>query len=103
MKRPEPILFLNDARGVYIPRDFATSWDSEERKRRVAYVADEEWVILESGSDHRYYWDVWLNVCDNAVVTDDNGIKYHVYQDGDCWLIPVGMEWDEEADGWRWP
>jgi hypothetical protein len=30
-------------------------------------------------------------------------VKYHVHQDGDCWLVPVGMTWDDEADGWRWP
>jgi hypothetical protein len=102
-ERPEPFLFLNDARGVYIPRDFAQSWTKEERAKRVSGVDDDDWAILEIGPEHREYWDAWETVCDSAVVTDDAGNKYTVHQDGDCWLVPVGMTWDEEADGWRWP
>jgi hypothetical protein len=103
MKRPQRVLFLSDARGVYIPRDFANSWDKEERARRVANVSNKDWAILEAGPDAEGYWDAWLDVCDIAVVIDDNGVAYTVYQDGDCWLIPVGMTWDDEADDWRWP
>jgi len=101
--RPEPILFLSDARGVYIPRDFAQSWDAEERARRVANVTNEDWAILEAGPEHPEYWDAWQEVCDSAIVTDDNGVRYHVNQDGDCWLVPTEMTWDDEAEGWRWP
>jgi hypothetical protein len=100
-KRPEPICFLTDARGVYLPRDFAKAW--EDRTKSVANVSDEDWTALEAGPDHSEYWDAWQEVCDSAIVTDINGVKYHVYQDGDCWLIPVGMTYDDEADGWRWP
>jgi len=99
-KRPDLILWLSDARGVYIPRDFAKSF--ADRAKHVTDVSDEDWAILEAGPDHREYWDAWQDVCDAAKVTDNDGVKYHVYQDGDCWLVPVGMSWDEEADAWRW-
>jgi hypothetical protein len=99
MARPEPILILNDAHGINLPRAFTTNVARE----RVEHVSDEDWAILQAGPDHREYWDAWADVCDKAVLTDDKGEKYFVNQDGDCWLIPVGMTWDEEADAWRWP
>jgi hypothetical protein len=98
-ERPDPVLILSDARGVYIPRDFT----SNVARERVTGVSDEDWAALAAGPDHSEYWDAWGDVCDHAVVTDDNGNKYRVYQEGDCWLIPDGMTWDDEADGWRWP
>ncbi len=96
--KPEPILFLSDARGVYIPRDFATGI----KRDHVTGVDAEAWAILEEGPDHEWYWETWTEVCDRAVITDDNGTKFHVYQDGDCWLVPDGMEWSDHR-GFVWP
>jgi hypothetical protein len=98
-ERPEPICFLRDARGIFLPRDFTCNVE----RSLVANVSDEDWAALEAGPDHTDYLDAWSDVCDSAIVTDIKGVKYHVYQDGDCWLIPVGMTWDEETDWWRWP
>jgi hypothetical protein len=100
-KQPEPLIWLSDARGIYIPRDFAQSFAA--RAKNVSGVTDEEWEILEAGPDHELYWDAWSDVEQKATVTDDDGHVYNVYQDGDVWLIPDGMEWDEEHDFWRWP
>lgn len=98
--RPGPILYLSDARGVYIPRDFATG----TRRDCVAGVDDDTWTILESGPDHEWYWEAWHDVMRDAIVTDpDTGTQYHVYQEGDCWLVPVGMEWDERTEFFCWP
>ena len=100
--RPEPMLWLSiDARGIYIPRDFALSFN--DRAKDIAGVNHEQWVILEAGPDHEHYWEVWVEVCDSAIVTDEHGIKYSVYQDGDCWLIPEGMEWSNDIDFFAWP
>lgn len=111
MAKPNMLLWLNDARGVYIPRDFANSFS--DRAKAVQGVSDEDWATLELGPDYQdesdltvyneSYWDVWTDVCDNATVTDEHGNKYRVYQDGDCWLIPVGMEWNDETDGFDYP
>jgi hypothetical protein len=97
--RPEPILILSDAHGINLPRVFTTNVARE----RVENVSDEDWAILQAGPDHSEYWDAWQEVCDNAALTDDNGNKFFLCQDGDLWLIPQGMTWDEEADTWRWP
>jgi hypothetical protein len=100
--KPEMLLWLSDSRGVYIPRDFAISF-SADRAKHVSGVSDEDWAILEEGPDHESYWDVWTDVCDNAVVTDIHGVKFSVWQDGDCWLIPEGMEWNDQTNCFDWP
>jgi len=97
----EMLLWLSDARGIYIPRDFATSF--VDRAKAVSGVSEEDWAILEAGPDHELYWDNWTDVCEYATATDENGIEYFVYQDGDCWLIPKGMEWSDSGDCWQWP
>jgi hypothetical protein len=102
-RKPDMLLWLNDARGIYIPRDFANSFS--DRAKHVTGVTAHQWETLEAGPSHEdeSYWDVWTEVCDNATVTDENGHKYSVYQDGDCWLIPHGMEWNEDTDSFDWP
>jgi hypothetical protein len=110
MTQKEPLLWLSDARGQYIPRDFAESF--ADRAKHVTGVDDEQWAILEHGPEgaldsedgpNERYWEVWAEVCDNAVITDDDGTKFHVHQDGDCWLIPDGMEWSDESEFFVWP
>ena len=98
--KPEPILWLNDARGIYIPRDFASSFVN--RDRDVSGVTAEDWQILSSGPDNRDYWDAWSDVLDCAVVNSE-GCKYRLHQDGDLWLIPDGMQWDDAAEWFAWP
>lgn len=96
-ERPEPILFLDDHRGIYIPRDFAQSIVRE----RVTGISDDEYTILEN-PDHELYWDVWSDVCDNARATDEDGNEFRLEQDGALWLIPVGMDYDERTESWFW-
>jgi hypothetical protein len=98
---PEPLLWLDDHRGRYIPRDFALCF--ADRASAVSGISDDDYAILEAGPDgETYYWDVWTEVCDSAIVTID-GTQYRVYQDGDCWLIPDGMEWSEDTGTFVWP
>jgi hypothetical protein len=99
--KPDPLLWLSDARGQYIPRDFANSF--ADRAKHVSGVSDEDWSILEAGPDHEHYWDAWCDVCDHAVITDDTGHKFRIHQDGDCWLIPDGMEWSDAEGFYVWP
>jgi hypothetical protein len=99
--RPDLLLWLSDARGQYIPRDFAESF--ADRAKSVRGVSDENWDIL-SDPKHEHYWDAWQDVCDNATVHDGE-IMYRLYQDGDLWLVPEGMEFNEGPDGdlFIWP
>jgi hypothetical protein len=99
--KPEPMLWLSDARGVYIPRDFANSF--ADRLISVQGVDEENWKILEAGPDHELYWDAWDEVCRDATIIDDVGNKFSIHQDGDYWLIPDGMTWSDKADSFVWP
>ena|SRR6266404_1081532 len=99
IKRPNAILWLADHRGRYIPRDFANSF--ADRAKIVSGISDKDWSILESGPDHEFYWDTWDTVCSDAIVTDENGYRFKLYQDGTLWLVPEGMEWF--GDDFVWP
>jgi hypothetical protein len=100
MKKLEPLLWLSDARGRYIPHDFAQSF--VDRNKHVSGVTAEQWAILED-PEHRDYYEAWDEVLRDAVVTDNDGNKFRVHQDGDCWLIPDGMVWDENNECFAWP
>lgn len=99
--KPDMLLWLSDARGIYIPRDFALSF--ADRAKAVVGVSDENWAILEAGPDHELYWDAWDEVIGYAVITDERGTKYNIEHNGDCWLVPVGMEWDDDTETYAWP
>jgi hypothetical protein len=99
--KPEPLLWLDEYRGIYIPRHFAISFT--DRTKSVSGVDDETWNILEAGPDHEWYWEAWEDVKRDAIVTNETGDKYRVHQDGDCWLVLTGMEWSEEEGFFVWP
>ena len=98
-EKPQPILYLDECRGHYIPRDFANNID----RVCVHHVSDAEWNILEN-PNHEEYWSVWQDVCDNARVTNpQTNVTYFVYHELDCWLIPVGMEQSLGTNWFSWP
>jgi hypothetical protein len=100
--KPDTLLWLSDSRGVYIPRDFANSF--VDRDKHVKGVRVQDWTHLENGpDDNECYWDAWQNVCEDATVTDENGVQYRLHQDGDLWLVPVGMEWNDRDETFHWP
>lgn len=73
-------LVLTDARGVYIPRDFADMYGTEYG------VTDDDLAILLDGPDNDHYWDVWHDVLDYAEYQDDNGHTWRLYQDSDLFI-----------------
>jgi hypothetical protein len=112
--RPDPVLYLDDHRGIYIPRDFArdTYRDciSGVKSEDLDYLAGEYTPTGDDdpddrgGPDGEHYWDTWQTVLDNARVRGrTEPTEYTLYQDGALWLIPVGMEWDDREDWYRWP
>ena len=101
MTKPDMQLWLSDNRGQFIPRDFATSF--ADRAKHVEGVSDETWATLEAGPDSEWYWESWESVLDHARVTDEHGVKYRLWQDGDLWLIPDGMEFDDASETFYWP
>ena len=104
--KPEMKLWLSDTRGRYIPRDFARSFS--DRANSVHGVSDAEWKVLEDGPDVEdddvsEYWEVWDDVLRDAVVSILGEGTFTLHQDGDLWLVPDGMEWDDAFDTFVWP
>ena len=40
--------------------------------------------------------------CRSGIVTDDDGVAYTIWHDGDCWLVPIGMDWNDETETYQW-
>ena len=87
------ILYANDSHGIYIPQYFAESVNSE----KLSGVSGVDMAILIAGPDHDEYWDAWVDVCNDATLTDSNGVTFYLYQDGDLWLVPTDHEFCEEG------
>jgi len=81
-------LFADSNRGVYIPQYFA----QEVIRELVTGVGDEDYKILEAGPNHKYYWDAWAGVLDNAKVNDPKLGECYLHHDGDLWVVPVEKE-----------
>lgn len=100
-------LFLDSARGQYIPRDFARTVKRDAVSgidlKDLDYLAHgpggclDESETLQDGETERgeFYWDTWQTVLDNCTLTDDKGNRFTLYQDGDLWLVPADWEWIE--------
>lgn len=101
MSKPDLILYADGARGIYIPQFFAESI----RRDRVSGVSEEDLNTLALGDteENEYYWDTWADVLDHAIVTDDAGVQYTLWQDGDLWLVPVGMAFCDRHERYFWP
>ena len=85
------VLMMSDSHGVYIPHhvvdDMTDQWQG---------VSDEDRAICLAGPDHDAYWDAWDSILNNAYYIDDNGNKYTLSQDGDCWAICPQLMTNEE-------
>lgn len=85
-------LLLSDARGVYIPRDFALAYDAKRWNVKPEYMAE----IARGPHDNPEYWDTWNEVMCTAELTDDKGNSWFLYQDGDLWAYCVQLMTREE-------
>ena len=107
--KPQPKLFLDACRGIYIPRDFANCIirDCISYPTGSASDLDADLETLKAGPEGEAYWEAWQDMTDSLYVHEPQGngttADYTLYQDGDLWLIPVGMEWSDEERWFVWP
>lgn len=71
--------FLDSARGIYIPQNFAESISLDDWTG----IDKSDFEILLSGPDHEDYWDAWTQVLDNA----ESKCGATLYQNGDLFLV----------------
>jgi hypothetical protein len=89
-------LLIDGAHGVYIPQLFGQKCNPENTYW-VYSLEDAE--ILRTGPDHAHYWETWEEVLDNAYWQENqDGPKYHLYQNDDLWMIRDGYYLDDEGN-----
>ena len=100
--RPQPEFFLEGSRGQYLARDFANLL--HKNKDHVRNVTDEQWDILRKGPGDEQYLDAWDEVLRDAVIVGTNGVEYTLSEEeGDLFIVPVGMEWSDDEAAFIWP
>jgi hypothetical protein len=84
-------LLLCESRGIYIPRDFAECFDIKD------WNLTEEDIEALSSPENEWYWEAWAQVLDKAQYTDNKGLVWYLYQEGD--LFSVSQEFlDREEE-----
>lgn len=87
------ILFLDSARGQYIPRDFAQYIKREAVTGVNPATLDK--LAEEDSNSREDYWELWQEVLDNARIAHE-GYMYNLHQDGDLWLYNYGLMTEQE-------
>ena len=91
----DAILYANSSHGVYIPQYFAESIDLDAvTLDGMAPEAITECMdIIRQGPYADGYWEAWDDILIHLIVTaNETGTSYHLWQDGDLWLIPTDAE-----------
>jgi hypothetical protein len=83
-------LIIGDHWGIYIPQRFCDGMDATDADRINVDILDVQ--VCQSGPDHPYYWDVWQSILDSAEITDRNGQRWGLYQNGDLFEYPIGCD-----------
>ena len=86
-------LLLTDARGVYIPINFAQCFD-----RKAWGLTKTDLIPLKKGPEHEWYWDAWDAVLNKAEFTCGEGHKWTLHQDGDLWAVCPELMTNEEYE-----
>ena len=87
-------ILLSDARGIYIPRDFVTQFDIADDTSVVNgwRGIDPKDIAICENPDHEWYWEAWQDICDSAYYIDTKGVRFNLYQNGDLFMVPEGVD-----------
>ena len=108
--------YIDGASGQYIPKRFAIETkrecvsgvkpeDLDYLARGPGGVLDKDETLADGETERgEFYWDIWQDVLDNAIVTDpESGIKFRLYQDDSLFLVPENWDWNEDINGFEPP
>lgn len=92
----EPELLVNDAAGIYIPQEFAKTYDIKENFANYDEIKDLIKELQEENSiDNEHYYDIYQDLIDKAILFM-NDSKYYLYPgDGGLWAVPEGYDNEE--------
>ena len=83
-------LLLEESRGVYIPQSFYERFDFGSWNLNISDYSE------LSMPENAHYWDAWDDLLREAVLTDADGHRWTLYQDGDLFAVRDDHQWDEE-------
>ena len=89
----QPSLVLSDTHGIYIPQMWCSDLDQEQSEA----IGVDWWdvQVCQAGPDHEWYWDAWDSILNSVSITDDDGVTWTLYQDGDLWEVPEGFTFED--------
>jgi uncharacterized protein YfiM (DUF2279 family) len=87
-------LLLGDSHGIYIPKFWCDGLSEEEAED--LSISWEDVQICQSGPDSELYWDAWQSIERDALIIEDDGSEWRLYQNGDLWQIRADVEIPEE-------
>lgn len=83
-------LLIDEAAGIYIPRNFYEHFDMSTWGLNVNYFLD------LSHPDSDFYWESWDEALNQAKYLDDEGHTWTLYQDGSLFAVRDDHNWDTE-------
>ena len=83
------ILLADSNRGIYAAQYAIKSLDPENVTFENANHIDILTVKIGPDPDNSDYWQSWDSLSNAVIIEKKTGKKYHFYQDGDVWLVPV--------------
>lgn len=94
------ILFVDSHHGAYIPKVFVEMINRDYWQP----ISDYDEKILMAGpdvDDSCEYWEVWHKFIDGSqFLTDQDGHKWFLHQDGDVFLMCEEKMTDQEKQQW---
>lgn len=88
-------LILSDARGLYLPRDFAEAIMDDGTIITGWTVPMDDLMTVLDGPETEWYCEAWDSILTRAAFTRD-GHTWHLWQDGDLFMICDEMLSDDE-------
>lgn len=74
-------LLIDEAAGIYIPRNFYENFDMPTWGLNINYFLD------LSHPDNEFYWEAWDEALAQATYLDDDGHTWTLYQDGSLFAV----------------
>jgi hypothetical protein len=88
----EPELLIDSASGIYIPQEFAKTYNVPENFQNYEEIKkDIEFLSKKNSQKSSEYYEIWDNILNKAKMTNGkiNGYLYHCC---DLWFVPENYD-----------
>ena len=88
--RRKPELLVDECHGIYVPQNWAVRYGEHAISYGGIDRADVEALI--AGPDAESYWEIWDDIIRDYRCVSFDGTVWRLWQDGDLWAMPEGVE-----------